>query len=108
MTFFFKWLVGVSAYAFQPKRYLSFGLWVFLLAGSLLALRIFVRMDRNAILSAVGGTEAGKVSFDRTFFSNLLTYGGIPVLGVVLTQFPAVGSLLGDWLQPVLRLLAGG
>jgi hypothetical protein len=101
-------LVGVSAYAFQPKRYLSFGIWVFLLAGSLLALRIFVRMDRNAILSAIGGTEAGKVSFDRTFFSNLLTYGGIPVLGVVLTQFPAVGSLLGDWLQPVLRLLAGG
>lgn len=101
-------LVGVSAYAFQPKRYLSFGLWVFLLAGSLLALRIFVRMDRNAILSAIGGTEAGKVSFDRTFFSNLLTYGGIPVLGVVLTQFPAVGSLLGDWLQPLLRLLAGG
>lgn len=98
-------LVGVSAYAFQPKRYVSFGLWVFLLAGSLLALRIFVRMDRNTVLSAIGGTEAGKVSFDRTFFSNLLTYGGIPVLGVVLTQFPAVGSLLGDWLQPLLRLL---
>jgi hypothetical protein len=98
-------LVGVSAYAFQPKRYVSFGLWVFLLAGSLLALRVFVRMDRNTVLSAIGGTEAGKVSFDRTFFSNLLTYGGIPVLGVVLTQFPAVGSLLGDWLQPLLRLL---
>jgi hypothetical protein len=98
-------LVGVSSYAFQPKRYVSFGLWVFLLAGSLLALRVFVRMDRNTVLSAIGGTEAGKVSFDRTFFSNLLTYGGIPVLGVVLTQFPSVGSLLGDWLQPLLRLL---
>lgn len=98
-------LVGVSAYAFQPKRFLSFGLWTFLLVMSLLTLRIFMRMDRNAVLSAIGGSEAGKVSFDRTFFSNLFTYGGIPVIGVVLTQFPAVASLLGDWLQPLLRLL---
>ena len=44
--------------------------------------------------------------FDRTFFSNLFTYFGIPVLGVILTQFPAVGSLLGAWLQPLLRLLS--
>lgn len=100
-------LTGVSAYAFQPKRYLSFGIWAALLLGSLLILRIFVRMDRNAVLSAAAGTDPGKVSFDRTFFSNLLTYVGIPVLGVILTQFPAVGSLLGEWLQPLLRLLAG-
>jgi hypothetical protein len=98
-------LVGVSSYAFQPKRFLSFGIWAFLLVMSLLTLRIFVRMDRNAVLSTIGGTDPGKVSFDRTFFSNLFTYGGIPVLGVVLTQFPAVGSLLGDLLQPLLRLL---
>jgi hypothetical protein len=62
-------------------------------------------MDRNAVLSAIGGTPAGQVSFDRTFYSNLFTYVGIPVLGVVLTQFPAVAGLLGDWLQPLLRLL---
>jgi len=100
-------LVGVSAYAFQPKRYLSFGVWAFLLAASLLALRIFVRMDRNAVLSAIGGTDAGKVSFDRAFYTNLFTYGGLPVLGVVLTQCPAVGSLLGGLLQPLVRLLSG-
>lgn len=98
-------LVGVSAYAFQPKRYLSLGIWVFLLAASVLTLRIFTRMDRNTVLSAIGGSDPGKVSFDRTFFSNLFTYAGIPVLGVVLTQFPAVGGLLGDWLQPLLRLI---
>lgn len=98
-------LAGVSAYAFQPKRYLSFGIWVALLIGSALSLRTFLRMERNAVLSAVGGTDAGKVSFDRTFFANLFTYAGIPLLGVILTQFPAVGSLLGDWFQPLLRLL---
>lgn len=100
-------LTGVSAYAFQPKRFLSFGIWAALLLASVLTLRIFVRMDRNAVLSAAAGTDAGKVSFDRTFFTNLFTYFGIPVLGVVLTQFPAVGTLLGEWFQPLLRLLVG-
>jgi hypothetical protein len=100
-------LTGVSTYAFQPKRYLSFGIWAALLLGSLLVLRTFIRMDRNAVLSAAAGTDPGKVSFDRTFFTNLFTYVGVPVLGVVLTQFPAVGSLLGEWFQPLLRLLTG-
>ncbi len=100
-------LTGVSVYAFQPKRFLSFGIWAALLIASVLTLHIFVRMDRNAVLSAVSGTDPCKVSFDRAFFSNLFTYFGIPVLGVVLTQFPAVGSLLGEWFQPLLRLLTG-
>ncbi len=101
-------LIAVSTYAFQPKRFLSFEIWMALLLGSLMTLRVFVQMDRNGALSAISGTDAGKVTLDRTFFSNLLTYGGIPVLGVVLTQFPAAGHLFGGWLGPLLRLVGGG
>ena len=98
-------LLAVSSYAFQPKRFLSLGIWLALLLGSALTLLVFLRMDRNSTLSAIGDTTAGKATFDRTFFSNLLTYGGIPVLSVVFTQFPAVATLFGDWLAPLLRLL---
>jgi hypothetical protein len=101
-------LVAVSSYAFQPKRFLSFAIWMALLTASALTLRAFVQMDRNGALSAIAGTDAGKVSLDRTFFSNLLTYGGIPVLGIVLTQFPTVGHLFGGWLGPLLRVVGGG
>jgi hypothetical protein len=101
-------LVAVSTYAFQPKRFLSLGIWMALLAGSLMTLRVFVHMDRNGALSAISGTDAGKVTFDRTFYSNLLTYGGIPLLGVVVTQFPSVGRLFGDWLNPLLRVIGVG
>jgi hypothetical protein len=97
-------LIAVSSYAFQPKRFLSFGIWMALLLASVMTLRVFVQMDRNAALSAISGTDAGKVSLDRTFFSNLFTYGGIPVLGIVLTQLPAVGHLFGSWLGPLLRV----
>lgn len=98
-------LTAASIYAFQPKRFLSFGIWMALLFAAIMTLRTFMQMDRNAALSAIAGTDAGKLSFDRTFFSNLVTYVGVPVFGIVVTQFPAVGGLLGDWVQPLLRLL---
>jgi hypothetical protein len=101
-------LVAVSSYAFQPKRFLSFGIWMALLLVSVMTLRAFVQMDRNGTLSAISGTDAGKVNLDRTFFSNLFTYGGIPVLGIVLTQFPSVGRLFGSWLGPLLRIAGAG
>jgi hypothetical protein len=101
-------LLAVSSYSFQPKRFLSFGIWMALLLASVMTLRAFVQMDRNGALSAISGTDAGKVSLDRTFFSNLFTYGGIPVLGVVLTQFPGVGHVFGSWLGPLLRVVGGG
>jgi hypothetical protein len=100
-------LVAVSSYAFQPKRFLSMGIWGGLLLASLMALRAFLHMDRNGVLSAIGGTDAGKVTLDHTFFSNLLTYFGIPVMGVLLTQFPSIGQLFGDWLEPLLRVVGG-
>ena len=104
----FALLMAVSSYAFQPKRFLSFNIWLVLLVGSILTLRAFVQMDRNGTLSAISGTDAGKVTLDRTFFSNLFAYGGIPVLGIVLTQFPAIGHLFGGWLDPLLRVIGGG
>jgi hypothetical protein len=101
-------LVAVSSYAFQPKRFLSFGIWMALLLASVMTLRAFVQMDRNGALSAISGTDAGKVNLDRTFFTNLFTYGGIPVIGIVLTQFPAVGHVFGGLLGPLLRIAGGG
>jgi hypothetical protein len=65
-------------------------------------------MDRNATLSRIGDTTPGKVTFDRTFFAKLFTYVGIPVLGLIATQFPAVGELLGRLAGQVLRVAGGG
>jgi hypothetical protein len=97
-------LVGTTLYAFEPKQLVSFGIWVALLAGTLLTIWVFVQMDRNGALSAIGHSDSGQVSFDRTFFTNVFTYGIIPVLGVVLTQFPVVGRIFTDWLAPLLRV----
>jgi hypothetical protein len=99
---------AVSAYAFQPKSMISFALLGGLLAAIALTLGVFVKMNRDAVLHLIGGGEAGEVSFDRNFFNNILTYGVLPLLGLVATLVPAVGQVANDWFRPLLRIVGLG
>ena len=97
-------LAAVRTYAFEPQQLLSFGIWGALLVAVAVTLWVFVEMDRNPTLSAIGNTDAGEVTFDRHFFLNISTYGLIPVLGVLVSQFPQVGQLFAQWFNPLLRV----
>lgn len=101
-------LVAVTAYAFQPKQFIALAVWLALAAAVLLTLWVFVQMDRNATLSRIGGTPPGQVSFDRTFYTNLFTYVGIPLLGLLATRFPGVAGSLSGLAQQLLRVSGGG
>lgn len=97
-------LIAVTTYAFEPKQFFSLTLWIVLVAAVAMTMWIFVQMDRNGTLSAIGGSDAGKVTFDRVFLANVFTYGVIPLLSVVATQFPNLSTYLFRWLNPVLRV----
>ena len=101
-------LLAVNLYVFEPKHLVSLGAWVALAIAVSLTLWIFLQMDRNATLSRIGGTTPGQVTFDRAFLSKLATYIGVPVLGLVATQFPAVGQMLGRVTSQLLRVVGGG
>jgi hypothetical protein len=98
-------LAAVQTYSFQPKRFVSLGILGVLVLAVVVTLWAFLQMDRNTTLSAIGGTAPGKVTFDRPFFLNVLTYGAIPLLGVVATQFPSVGQEILGWVNPLLRVV---
>jgi len=108
LTSGFLVLVAVSVYAFEPKQFVSLAVRVALAAAVVLTLWVFIRMDRNHTLSRIGGTKPGEVTFDRTFFSTLLTYAGIPALGLIATQFPDIAGLLSRLAQQLLRVTGGG
>ena len=101
-------LIGVTAYAFEPKHLVSLFGWVALTVAVALTLMIFFQMDRNPTLSRIGGGTAGHVDFDTAFVTKLVTYAGIPLLGLIATQFPEVGSLLGRVASQFLRVVGGG
>ncbi len=45
---------------------------------------------------------------DWHFVSSLLTFGLVPLLGLIGTQVPAAGQLLNGWLKPLMRLAGVG
>jgi hypothetical protein len=101
-------ILGVVAYAFEPRQLLMLCVATILLGVSAATVVVFVQMERNATLSAIGGTEPGKVTFDWAFYSKLLTYVALPALALVAGQFPALGRLLTGVLDPLARLLGAG
>jgi hypothetical protein len=101
-------LIAITAYVFEPKHFVSLAGWAALAVAVALTLWIFLQMDRNPTLSRIGGTTPGQVTFDRAFLTKLFTYAGIPALGLIATQFPAVGQVLGRMTSQILRVVGGG
>jgi hypothetical protein len=101
-------LIAVTAYAFQPKEFVSLAIWLTLAAAIALTFWIFLQMDRNPALSLISGTKSGEITFDKTFWTNFSLYVAVPVLGLIATQFPEVGRLLGRMTDQLLRIAGGG
>nr|MDP9121450.1 hypothetical protein [Acidobacteriota bacterium] len=101
-------ILAAATYGFQPKRLAMLLLWSTLGVASAVTLTIFVQMDRDRTLSAIAGTPAGQVTYSWSFVSNALTYGILPVVGLVSSQFPSVGRLFSSLLDPLVRILGAG
>jgi hypothetical protein len=97
--------LAAATYGFQPKRFTMLVVWGVMAAVSAVTVTIFVQMDRDETLSAIGNTKAGEVTYDWHFFSNLLTYGVVPALGLVTSQFPSMGRFFDGLIDPLARLL---
>ena len=63
----------------------------------------FAQMDRDAILSRLNGTVAGKL--DLSFYLRALSYGGLPLLTLLASEFPSFGHSLMAWVEPTLTAL---
>jgi len=100
-------LVAGSAYTFQPRGIVSFGFLGLVVGEIAIAAAVFVQINRDTVLSLIAGNNPGEVTFDWHFISSLLTFGVVPLLGLIATQVPAAGQLLNGWLKPLLRLAGG-
>jgi hypothetical protein len=96
-------VISLRTYPFQSPRSIEWtmtAVFVVLSAGIVYA---FAGMDKDAILSRVSQTEAGKL--DREFFVRVLSFGALPLLTVLASQFPSIGRFLFSWVQPGLEAL---
>ena len=90
-------LLAWNSYPFQPRQSVD---WVFtsLLFGLGSAIIwVFMQMHRNPILSRITGTQANELG--GAFYLRLASFGAVPVLTWLVSQFPALSSSLSRLFQ---------
>ncbi len=65
---------------------------------------MMVQFQRNGMLSRLEGSTPGEASYFQVAL-HLLTVGGLPLLAIVTTQFPAVGNFILLMFRPLLGTL---
>ena len=97
-------LLSINSYPFQSHYIMGWVMTaVFVLIGLIIG-GVFIQMDRDALLSRLTNTQAGKVD-KKGLVLRLATVGLVPALTVLSTQFPSIGRFLFSWLQPTLEAL---
>jgi len=96
----------LSSYPYPPQSLLRLILLV-VLGGTVGALIfVLVQMNRDEVLSRIDRTEPGRVTWNFSFVMNLLTFGALPLLTLLSSEFPELRKFLFAWAEPILKMLA--
>jgi hypothetical protein len=98
-------LASYSFYPFQPAQlFLAVG-WANMIAAAVVIVYVLAQIERNEVLSNVTHTKPGEVNFNSTFVFRLLLFGALPLATMFATQFPSIGGMIVQWLEPVQKAL---
>jgi hypothetical protein len=90
--------LSVAFYPYTPRPLLSLSLLLTLLVlGSAVAF-VYAGLDRDTTMSHITNTEPGRLGVN--FWMRILSFGGIPALGLLVAQFPEIADFVGSWIQP--------
>ncbi|MGC2111920.1 MAG: phage holin family protein [Candidatus Korobacteraceae bacterium] len=90
--------LSVASYPFDPRPELS-GLFlcVFAISGAIIVF-VYAQMHRDATLSNITNTDAGKLGSE--FWTKIIALGAGPVLALLAALFPQIATFITSWLQP--------
>ena len=94
-------LLAVTVYPVEPKltlRPLLIGLLFFLVA---IVAMVYAQMHRDATLSLLTDTKPGELGGD--FWIRIMSFAALPLLSLVVAQFPDVYNFLFSWLPPAMQ-----
>jgi hypothetical protein len=94
-------LLSVRLYPFQGRHTLSLLMTIVFMALLLAIGGMFSQMESDPILGRLEDAKnVGESSFLRVA-GKLLSVGGVPLLAVLASQFPAFAELISGWIKPI-------
>jgi hypothetical protein len=92
---------AVTSYPFINRHALTIGLSGLLAILAAIVISTYASINRDAVLSRTINEKPGR--FDIDFLWKTASMVGIPILGLVASQFPEVSSFLFSWIEPGLN-----
>jgi hypothetical protein len=99
-------ILGVFAlrsYPFLASRAIGWTLTLIFAVLGMGVVVVFAQMSKDAILSRIADTDPGKINSD--FYLRIASFGALPILTLLASQFPSIGRFLFSWIQPGIEAL---
>jgi hypothetical protein len=93
--------LSVSFYPFTPRPTISLSLLVLLLFIGTVVGIVYAGLDRDSTLSHITNTEPG--SLGAHFWIRIVSFVGVPALGLIVSQFPEISDFIFSWVQPTMN-----
>ena len=88
----------ITCYPYINRHTLMVGLTALLGGLAVVIIATYASINRDAILSRTTEQTPGKLDFD--FYAKVASMVGIPLIGLIASQFPEVTSFLFSWIEP--------
>jgi hypothetical protein len=95
--------LSVAFYPYTPRPTITLALMLLLLAIGIVVSHVCAGLDRDNTLSHITNTEPG--SLGGQFWLRILSFLGVPALGLLVAQFPEITDLVSSWVQPSLNAM---
>lgn len=95
----------ITSYPYQPQSRLRLILLIVLVGVVGILVFVLVQMNRNEVLSRIAHTDPGRITWDMRFLLNVFTFGVVPLLALLSSEFPGLRSALFSWVQPLVGAL---
>jgi len=95
--------LSVAFYPYTPRPTIALALMLLLLGIGVVVSNVCAGLDRDSTLSHITNTEPG--SLGAHFWLRIISFLGVPALGLVVAQFPEITDLVSSWIQPSLNAM---
>ena len=90
--------LSIACYPYSPRPLLALSLMVLLFILGAVVATVYAGLDRDNTLSHITNTEPGHLGWN--FWLRIISFVGVPALGLVVAQFPEIADFVGSWIQP--------